>query len=385
MDQEEIKSSSRERLFHRLKYSYRYLDLFSSNLRKMLPIFFSSRRKRAAALRFPAQIGRPFAISLPEREWNGEKIHPVLAELDVDLVRFSISSDQISELGQARELAACLQQNGVKSVVSLVQRREDVSHPDLWRAFIAEAISGLGGICPFFEVGQAWNLPGSGVHDYQEYLNLAHAVFSADEDRSLALVGPAAAGFRFSLYPPILKVLPFEGVSCQLDIPSETDLTRPVIGKDFVKKLAHLQAVIEVSSQRGKGLWLTDLGWPVPEEETDADTLVRFLVPTLATGLVEKVFLPWHTVRFSSVLKTMMSFLIDSIFEGKFVHQETEIFMFCKAKEVYAVAWTDGRSVDYEFPAKLKKTVSRDGEAMPAASQLVRLDSQPRYVVFEND
>jgi hypothetical protein len=384
LDLEENRSSANERLLHRLKHSYRYLDLISSNLFKALPIFFSSRRKRGTALRFPAQLGHPFAISLSVQDLNSAKIQDVLAAAGIDLVRFSVSSDMISELRRFKERAACLQSRGVRSMASLAQRREDVKDPDLWEAFVAAVFSELGGSCAFFEIGQAWNLPGTGVFDYQEYLSLAHAAFSAAEDHSADLVGPAVAGFRFSLFPPLLKVLPFVGVSCQLFIPAETDSALPVGGKKFMNKLARLQAVIEVTSQQGKGIWLTDLGWPLPDEGKNCEALVRFLVPVLSTGLVERVFLPWHTVSPPSALKTLTAFLSDSIFQGKFVHPEAEIFTFCRAKEVFAVAWTAGESLDYEFPAGLKKIVSWDGEECSVTSPVVTLDGRPRFVVFEN-
>ncbi|NOR14177.1 MAG: hypothetical protein GQ544_00580, partial [Candidatus Aminicenantes bacterium] len=62
-----------------------------------------------------------------------------------------------------------------------------------------------------------------------------------------------------------------------------------------------------------------------------------------------------------------------------------EIFVFCKKSGVYAVGWTDGKTVNYKFPGKVKKIMAQEGDEIPVSSQEVVLDRHPKYVVFEKD
>ena len=385
MDLEKTKNSTRERFLHRLRYSYRSYDLISSNLFKAVPVFFRNRRLRTEILHFPASIGQPFVISVTGQDLDFQTIRSCLANLGLDQVGMSVASSEIEQLHRHEKLLSELHAEGIESTVSLLQQRQDVMDPDRWKGFVQEVFFRLGKISANFVIGHAWNSLEGGVYDHQEYLQLAHAAFSAAEGQSLSLVGPAVTGFHFWLYPPLLKILPFDRISCQLDISRETDMSRPNIGNNFLKKLTRLKAGIEVSSKRGKGLWLTDLGRPVLDEAGESDLLIRFLVPVLSTGLVEKIFLPWPEGSGFPALKTLVSFLGSSVFEGRFVHPEAEIFVFCKAKEVFAVGWTGGKSVEYEFPGELKKVFTRDGDELPVTSRGVVLDGHPRYVILAAD
>jgi len=385
LDLENNKNNTRERFLHRLRYSYRTLDLISTNLYKAIPVFFRNRRLRVEVLNFPAPIRRPFVISLTGRDQDSPEIRSHLSDLGIDQVGMSIASWEIEKLPHYEKLLSDLHAGGVESTVTLRQQRQDMIDSGRWKGFVQEAFSRLGNVSTNFEIGCAWNRLEGGVYDHQEYLQLAHTAFSEAEGQSLNLVGPAVAGFQFRLYPPILKILPFDRVSCQLGISHEMDVSRSKIGDDFIKKLTRLKAGIEVNSQGGQGLWLTDIGWPGFDKAAEHDLLVRFLVQVLSTGLVEKIFLPRPEDSGTPALKTLVAFLENSIFEGRFVHPEAEIFVFCKEKEVFAVGWTDGDSVEYEFPGELKRIFTRDGDEVPVVSREVVLDGFPKYVIFAAD
>jgi hypothetical protein len=385
MDLDNAHRAPSARFFHRLKNSPRYKDLISSNLLKALPIFFSSKRLQAGALRYPAKLGHPFALTLPEPPFEFRQIIDTLKELGIDKIRLPILPRSRPELAEISEGLSSLSQAGIECMVSLLPQRQDIVQPEAWEDFVRTAFSRLGEHCAYLEIGDGWNLPGKGIHDFVEYLQLAHAAFTAAEGQAATVLGPAVAGFRTSLYPPLLKILPFDKVSCQLVVSPLPDLSQQRNEKSFLKKLARMKAAVEVSSQTGKNLWVTDLIVPPLEALGENDQLVKFLVPVLSTGWVERIYLPWQLAQGSTGLKTLVSFLEGGIFQGKFQHPEAEIFTFCRKQEVYAVAWSGGQPLDYVFPADLNRIVRGDSREMPAPGRTVTLDGYPQIVIFEKD
>jgi hypothetical protein len=399
-----------QRFWHHLKYAGSYFPLFASNIRKVprgWPLF---RKYHREAYKKPVRFRHPFALSVSPQERRQIDIAGSLIEMGISqsLVRFpSWERDQLSFY---EEFAGLLRDNQVELTGALLQCRDDILDVERWKDFVEEVFVRFGKQCAFFEIGHAWNRTKWGVWNYKEYLQLARPAAELAETYDVKIVGPAVIDFEFHLYPPVLKEIPFDKVSSLLYVDRVGPPENKQFGWDTAAKVALLKATVDVSAVNGQDLWITEVNWPLQgtgeyspaygkpnvTEEQQADYLVRYFLLTLASGLVERVYWwqlvapgyglidnrngGWRKRPGFFALKNLVTMLEGSTFITKIAHPIAELFSFTKGGEDFVVCWTIGASLELDFPARVKRIVSRDGQEELITENTVVVEGCPKYV-----
>jgi hypothetical protein len=205
-------------------------------------------------------------------------------------------------------LAAELHRRGYELSFALPQNRALVRDPARWRAALAELGERFARFGPRFQIGQAINRSKWGVWNLREYLGLARA---AEETLrrlpGVELLGPAVIDFEYHLTAAVLNApdagFRFDAVSALLYVDRRGAPENRQAGFDTVDKVRLLRAIAETSRNSASRCWITEVNWPLWEgphspagrsvsvdEETQANYLVRYYLPALGSGLVERVF-----------------------------------------------------------------------------------------------
>lgn len=414
-DQPHNVASRSERFWHHFRYANTYLSLIAENVRRLPPGWPLFRRYQREMFKTPVTFSRPFGLSLSPHESRNEASMQGLMELGIPQSLIRLPSWERAALPLYEEFAGLLQENKVELTGALLQRRDDVLDPVRWKEFVEEVFERFGGKCAFFEVGHAWNRTKWGVWNHKEYLRLARPAVELAGAYGVKIVGPAVIDFEFHLYPPVLKEIPFDKVSSLLYVDRVGAPENTQFGWDTATKVALLKAAVDVSSQKGKDLWITEVNWPLRDtgkyspasgkpnvtEEQQADYLVRYHILTLATGFVERVYWwqlvapgyglidnregGWRKRPSFLALKTMVAILEGSTFLGKLAHPHAQFFCFAKDGESCVVCWTNGPNFEFDFPFPIKHVVGRNGQEESLTDGRVLIDESPRYVFCEMD
>lgn len=294
-----------ERLRYHLRHAGAYFALAGANLRRAWPALARYRRLWKDMYGRPATIGGgAVACAVSETGERGEEIAGLLADAGVGATLVRAASWERDELGRRERFVRLLRDRGIEVTLALIQRRDDVLDAAGWRGFLEEVFDRFGPLCPRFEIGHAWNRTKWGVWSHREYLGLAKPAFEIAPRAGVKLVGPAVIDFEFHLYPVTLPRLPFDKISSLLYVDRVGAPENKQFGWSASRKLALLRGVVDASGARDRGLWITEVNWPLAGtgpwspaagrpnvgEGEQADYLVRYYVLMLASGLVERVY-----------------------------------------------------------------------------------------------
>ena len=407
----------KERVRQHVRDAGTYVSLCLSNLRKLAPGLALYRKYRKQMYRAPLTFNAPFALSVSPENGKEENLLELLKEVGVRRSLVRIPSWERHKLDDLEKFFDFLTENGMEITVALLQQRADVLDPGRWESFLEEVFSRFRNYSSYFEIAHAWNRTKWGVWGFPEYLKLARPAVSLAGKYGVHLVGPAVLDFEFHLYPPVLKEVSFEKVSSLLYVDRMGAPENKQFGWDLSRKIALLKATVDVCSQKGRDVWITEFNWPLKgtgkyspaagkpnvTEEQQADYLVRYCVPAVASGLIERVYWwqmvapgyglidsrgeTWRKRPGFHAMKQMVSRLEGSRFVGKLHHPRAEIFSFSREKENFAVCWTrelsSGATGDLIFPARVIRILNRDGQEIPCNNNRVRFGESPKYVYFE--
>jgi hypothetical protein len=244
-------------------------------------------------------------------------------------------------------------------------------------------------------------------------LDLARPAVPLAQEFGVKLVGPAVIDFEFHLYPPTLAAIPFDKVSSLLYVDHFGAPENTQAGFSTAKKVALLKASIETSRPKDSRIWITEVNWPLKgtypyspasgkpnvTEDEQASYLVRYHAICLASGYVERIYwwqlvapgyglidsrnAAWRKRPAFDALKTTVRWLEASFFLEKVRTPAAEIYMFRKERDSFALGWTRGNPVAYQFPLAVSRVLNRDGrdEAFRPGNPII-LEGSPKYVFF---
>jgi hypothetical protein len=412
-DQPHNIASRIERLKHHFKYGASYLSLVASNLRWAYPVLSLYRKYMSRMYREPTRIINPFAVSVSPADERNEEVIKNLKETGVNKTLVRIPSWERKKLGPYETFIELLLMNNFEVTIAMLQNREDVLRPIRWQSFVKEVFSQFERKSSFFEIGHAWNRTKWGVWDYKEYLKLATAAFSLAQDHGVKLVGPAVIDFEFHLYPAVLKAIPFDKVSSLLYVDRQGAPENAQFGWTTAKKVALVKAIIDSCSRKGRDCWITEVNWPLKgtgkyspasgkpnvSEDQQADYLVRYFVICLTSGFVERIYWwqlvapgyglidsrpkEWRRRPSFRALKTLIKHLEGSTFTGKNGNSHTEMYLFSRGNENFALCWTKGPPCDYVFSKNVSRVLDREGEEDSFIFDKVKITESPKYIFFE--
>ncbi len=403
-----------ERFRHHWKHADSYLGMLFWNAVRSVPILTRYRRYYRGMYEHPVKIEDPFAVAVsPAGEWNAEVVDS-LAAMDIRKTLVRIPSWERDELGMVDDLIRRLEKEDVDITLALLQRRADVMHPRDWETFLHAVFSRFAGRCSAFEIGHAWNRTKWGVWDYQEYLRLAAPSVELARRFKVKLVGPAVIDFEFHLYPPVLRRISFDKVSSFLYVDRMGAPENRQYGWDTSKKLALLKAVVDGCGRGERDLWITEVNWPLAgtgkyspasgkpnvSESRQADYLARYYILILASGMVERICWwqlaapgyglidprprPWRRRKSYHAMKTLVSMLRGSRFEGRVGHPRASLFRFRLRDRGVVAAWTIGPSFEMTWPGTVAELRNLMDEEVPCRNGRIKISGTPQFI-FTDD
>lgn len=313
-------------------------------------------------------------------------------------------------------LAAALADRGLEVSFALPQNRDLVRDPRRWRAAVAELARRFVPYGRHFQVGQAVNRSKWGVWSPEEYRALAAA--AAEELRrhpGVEVLGPAVIDWEphaTAGYLGLAGMPRFDALASLLYVDRRGAPESRQAGFDALHKATFLAALAEVAPACGPRSWITEVNWPLWEgphspagravsvdEERQADYLVRYFVPLLASGRVERIFW-WQMIARGyglvapeadgtlrrrpswRAMATMLAQLAGAACEGPLpAPAGTRLVPFRAADGGrIVVGWAVEGAVDVEVPWEVGGGVDRDGTPVAPQAGAIRLGGSPVYL-----
>ena len=413
-DQPHNVAPRRERFKHHLNHAGSYIQLAASSLALAVPVLQRYRSYQKNLFQKPVEIGKPFGLSCSPTEEGSEEVVANLKEAGIRQTLIRLPSWEKENLHRYEKFIRLLRRENIEVTLALLQRREDVVNTDSWRDFLRDVYAGFSSLCPFFEVGHAWNRTKWGVWDHREYISLVREAVPLARRYGVGLIGPAVIDFEFHLYPPVLRNIAFKKVSSLLYVDRTGAPENTQFGWTAAQKVALLRSIVDFSGHRDTDCWITEVNWPLRgtgkyspapgkpsvTEEEQANYLVRYFVICLATGLIQRIYWwqlvapgyglidcrekPWRKRPSFFALREMTRNLEESRFVGMAEDRRAKICFFRKGEEDFAVCWTQRGAVEFAFSRKVKRILGRGGEEIRPVSQKIKIEESPIYVFFDD-
>jgi hypothetical protein len=402
-----------ERFRRHLRHAGSYFGIAGANLRRAVPVLRRYGKTMKSMHRVPVAVPPgAFGCSVSPAGPEDARVCALLAETGASQTLVRVPSWERERLADVEIFVRGLRDRGIEVALALLQRRDDVFDPGSWRGFLEEVFSRFGASASVIEIGHAWNRTKWGVWDHREYLRLAEPAFELAPRFGARLAGPAVIDFEFHLYPVTLPRLPFDKITSLLYVDRMGAPENAQCGWTATKKLALLKAVTDSSASGSRDLWITEFNWPLAgtgpyspaagkpnvSEEEQADFLVRYYVPVLASGLVEKVFWwqlaapgyglvdtrenPWRRRPAFAAFRELRSRIEGSVFERRDQDDAAEVFRFRKDGRAFAVAWMAGTPAGRVFEEPIEAVFDRAGRPLAFSGRAISLNGSPKYVLF---
>lgn len=313
-------------------------------------------------------------------------------------------------------LAAALAGRGIELSFALPQSRELVRDPGRWRAAVRELADRFAPHGRRFVVGQAVNRSKWGVWSPEEYRALATA--AAEELRrhgGVEVLGPAVIDWEphaTAGYLGLAGMPRFDALASLLYVDRRGAPEHRQAGFDALRKATFLAALAEVAPACAPRSWITEVNWPLREgphspagrlvavdEETQADYLVRYFVPLLGSGAVERIFW-WQAIARGygliapeadgslrrrpswQAMTTMLRQLAGAACEAPLPAPEGARMVAFRTADGgrVVVAWAVDGEVEAVPPGEIVAAVGRDGEEVAVPATPLRLGGSPVYL-----
>lgn len=361
--------------------------------------------------------GVPFAgVGLALRPWPRDPA-ALLAAVDELGVRHALlrlhpwQSDHDDEERLADQLSA----RGLELTFALPQNRELVRDPERWRAAVDRLAQRFAPYGPRFVVGQAVNRSKWGAWSQREVTALGRAAAEVLRRRpGVEVLGPAVIDFEPHVTAALVNRADaprYDALASLLYVDRRGAPERTQLGFDAVDKVTLLAAIAGTARACAGRSWITEFNWPLWEgphspagrsvsvdERTQADYLVRYLLLTVSTGLVERVFW-WQPIARGygliapspegglrrrpafHALAVLLRELDGATFLGSLAApSQARLYRFRRGDGEIVVAWSVEGSVEVRLPRPAVAVAGVDGASVPPPVGVeVEATPSPRY------
>lgn len=275
------------------------------------------------AYRKPVEMAGRLGVSIAPTEQTLEDELSLLADLGVKPVLVRICHHETEEqtafqIALIKRLSAA----GYSVCLALVQDRDAILHSDRWEQFVLGVLEKVGPDIDSLEFGHAINRVKWGIWDFRELARLnaplpkIHSMYP-----ELAITGPATIDFEYAFMLSALKdwpaEVPLSAVSHHLYVDRRGAPENLQSGFNLIDKCVLAKAIAEHQGSAESKVIVSEVNWPIagtgkyspvtvpfdyrdkPETSTDesgvdeqlyASYMIRYLVLSLCSSMVEKVY-----------------------------------------------------------------------------------------------
>ncbi len=372
------------------------------------------RHRSFARERFRKPVAWPgIGIALGPGPESPSTVLPLLEQLGAKhvLLRVHPWQEPGSEVELAREIATA----GYDLSFALPQNRDLVTDLDRWRRSMRIWGRILSPYGSRFQVGQAINRSKWGVWRGDEYADLV-GIAREELPQSAELIGPAVIDFEplamASVLAPSRMRPPFSVSSSLLYVDRRGAPENRQMGLDAVGKATLMKAIGATAKGGSERLWVTEVNWPLAagphspagravsvDEEAQANYAVRYYVPLLASGMVERIYW-WQLIargyglvdRSSNgelrarpafdALATLARQLMTTSFEQRIQSSpRSHLYQFATpGGDQLVVGWCEQGEITEMLPRPVEAVFSRSGESVVVGgAHSATLSESPRY------
>jgi tRNA A-37 threonylcarbamoyl transferase component Bud32 len=323
-------------------------------------------------------------------------------------------------------LVRSLSEDGHAVSIALVQDRRAALEPESWRSFVAWVLDAVGSFVDWVEVTHAVNRVKWGLWGYREHRALLDAVAGeAAHLPKLKLAGPAIIDFEPPDTMAALRNTPswlrFGALSSHLYVDRRGAPENRQGRFSTVEKVAMARAMARASAVCDDRVLVTEVNWPLTgtgvyspvtspyetpgprendpnvTEDEYADYMIRYLVMTLCSGMVERVYwwrlvargfglvddtdtANWRERPAYGMLKQFLLLLGEAEFVSKRGDEDLQVYSFeASGKEIRLVYAISGSA---EYAPDTECTVlDAFGETVSTSGSTITVTGRPVYVI----
>jgi hypothetical protein len=409
----------------------RHWQTLCSTITAIVPVWREYKLQLFSAFSRPVAMQDRVGMSIEVGAEHIERQLKLLAELGPMpvLVRF-YHHKPLSDRAAAVEAVRVLHEAGHSVSIALVQDRSAVRDAASWQAFADYVLERLAGIVDMVEIGHAINRVKWGIWDYAEYRKLVASV-SVLQARypGLTLTGPAVIDFEYPYVLAALDALPpgvsFGALSHHLYVDRRGAPENKQGRFSTLEKCALAKAIARNSNRCEDRFVVSEVNWPIAgtgvyspvgspyvspgprfndpsvSEDEYADYMIRYLLITICSGMVERVYwwrlvahgfglvddidpAQWRERPAFKMLKIFLQWVTNSTFESRIELSGDGAVAFMFRRENgsrFLIAYTSGGACNVTFSMPIRDVVGGDGTAMEkGAGGDVQLSGRPVYM-----
>lgn len=404
---------------------WNHLRVTTANLRAIGGIWREYRRQMKRAFGDRIHLADRIGIALEPADLEWEPQIRSLRQLGKVPVLFRFGHHEgRAQWEKTMARLSALHADGHEIMVAILQDRRAVLHPDDWQEFLEFVFAGVAGKANLVEIGHGINRVKWGIHNLREYRALLKPVVELQKKYpEIHVAGPACLDFEFHWTVAALDATPrglaWEALSHHLYVDRRGAPENRQGRFGTVEKAALLRAIAVRSKRCGSKVIVSEVNWPLVgtgvwspvsaaylapgtkgsrvhvTEEQYACFMLRYLVLTLCSGFVDRVFW-WRLVAHGfgliderseggwrervafHLLVVFLRELGQAVFVEKLEMPEgVYAFRFERGDELVTLLWCHGRSFEGPWPGPFRKTLAATGEEI----DLKEVGEAPVYLI----
>lgn len=409
--------------------------------RDALGVFVSTLCGAPALLRsYRKNLRQAFARQILMKERIGLAIEPSDETLDAEmgalqslgaipiLIRFYAHAGP-EGWEQAMTLARRVHERGHPVTAAFVQSRDAIRDPSTWDSMLQLVLDRLHPFLDWVEIGHAVNRVKWGAWSHRERMRILSPLPRLREKYpGIRFMGPAAIDFEIPYPVSTLRGLPegswLDAMSHHLYVDRRGAPENRQGPFDTLRKCAMTLAAGASSSRCSGGLIVSEVNWPLTgtgvyspvvspydtpgprkndpgvDEETYADYMIRYLLITICSGLVERVY--WwrlvargygliddteiHSLRPRPAFHMLQRFLTE-VGDATFERYESAppdvhlYFFLLEDGRSCVVAYRTGSPAPWALPFECDQVRAATGETADLAGGKIELSGRPVYLI----
>lgn len=347
---------------------------------------------------------------------NSEHLFKACRELKPGSVLVRVLSWEEDTYRDVREFVQGLDFRRDTVVIAVIQDRECVKHPGLWKERFSRILELFSPCARYFQIGQAPNRKKWGIRSPREYIRMCRDAYELKTEE-VEFIGPSVIDFELNYMDMLLSSISTEWLQVVNSLLYVDRRGMPENMQwpsfDLSNKIRAVRAVADRCGFDEMPLWVTETNWPIQgtgrsspagravriSEEKYADYLSRYFLLAFATGIPDRIF--WWELCAAGyglvdpsdggfrkrsgyyAFKTAASLLPGSETGGCVCRDGLYITRFRKDGGTVFAVWNTQKRMDYEPQAEPERVTSYTGEEL-AYNGSMEVSGSPVFIHYRS-